>query len=190
MAKGQMRLILTGSAAKPGYLKSQRSLGDDDVVTAEKTVKPRVGKASPGVKRRVVGVKRVRVPPPVTAAATSADAWLFQLPYATPPLTLNQRLPWRIKARVTAEVRTAAFALAKHAKVPKNCSRVRVTLIYRPKDQRRRDAINLVSTLKAVEDGLVDARVVADDTPEYIDPVMPQIWPRDPSQTQQTTGTC
>lgn len=151
-------------------------------VTAKKTVKPR-GSTKPAAKRRVVRARSVLAPPPVTAAATSADAWIFRLPYTTPPLTLNQRLQWRIKARVTAEVRTAAFALAKHAKVPKNCNRVRVTLIYRPHVGRRRDAINLVSTLKAVEDGLVDARIVADDTPEYIDPVMPQIWPRDPAQT-------
>lgn len=155
------------------------------LVTAKtaKTVKTRARTVKPVVRRRVVARARIAAPPPVTAAATSADAWIFQLPYTTPPLTLNQRLPWRVKARVTAEVRGAAFALAKHAKVPKNCGRVRVTLIYRPKDQRRRDAINLVSTLKAVEDGLVDARIVPDDTPVYIDPVMPQIWPRDPAQT-------
>lgn len=108
------------------------------------------------------------------------DSWVLRLPWSKPPLSMNQRLHHHAKARITREIRDATFLLAKHAKVPKNCARIRVTLIYRPADGRRRDAINLSPVLKAVEDGLVDARIVPDDTPEYIDPVMPRIEERIP----------
>lgn len=99
----------------------------------------------------------------------------LKLPWTSPPLTMNQRLHYRVKAKLTKEIRDAAFLLAKHHKVPKHCGRIRVTLVYHPTDRRRRDAINLAPTLKAIEDGLVDAQVVPDDTPTYIDPVMPII---------------
>jgi crossover junction endodeoxyribonuclease RusA len=104
------------------------------------------------------------------------------LPWTTPPLSLNQRLDRHKKARLTREIREAAFLLAKHHKVTKGCSKIRVTLVYQPLDRRRRDAINLVPVLKAVEDGLVDARIVPDDTPVYLDPVMPQIHEPFPGQ--------
>lgn len=95
---------------------------------------------------------------------------------------MNQRLQHHAKARLTREVREAAFLLAKHHRVDKNCERIRVQLIWQPLGKRRRDAINLAPTLKAVEDGLVDARIVPDDTPVYIDPVMPVIVEPEPGQ--------
>lgn len=52
-----------------------------------------------------------------------------------------------------------------------------VTLHYRPRDNRRRDADNLVPTLKALCDGLVDAGLVPDDTPNYMHKHMPVIHP-------------
>ena len=33
------------------------------------------------------------------------DSWTIRLPYTTPPLTLNGRLHWATKARITREVR-------------------------------------------------------------------------------------
>lgn len=92
-------------------------------------------------------------------------------------MNINEIRHWRVKAKQTAEIREAVFVLARFAKVDRGCAKVRVTLHYRPRDRRRRDALNIVPTLKAAEDGLVDAGVMADDTPEYIDPVMPVIDP-------------
>ena len=37
-----------------------------------------------------------------------------------------------------------------------------------PRDRLRRDQDNLVPTLKPCIDGLVDAGVIPDDTPEYV----------------------
>ena len=42
-------------------------------------------------------------------------------------------------------------------------------------DARKRDEDNVVPTLKALCDGLVDAGVVADDTPRYMVKHMPKI---------------
>lgn len=95
---------------------------------------------------------------------------------------MNQRLHHRPKARLTAEIKDETILRARFHKLPKGCARVRITLIYRPADRRRRDAINLVPTLKAIEDGFVAYGLVPDDTPEFIDPVMPVIEPPEPGQ--------
>jgi Holliday junction resolvase RusA-like endonuclease len=97
---------------------------------------------------------------------TVAFAW------TRPPLTSNQRLHWAAKAKITAKVRAEAaevFAQDRPAE------RVEVTLTWFVKDKRRRDADNLVPTLKALCDGLVDAGIVPDDTPEYMVKHMPVI---------------
>lgn len=52
--------------------------------------------------------------------------------------------------------------------------------VYHPKrivvaDRRKRDEDNVVPTLKALCDGLVDAKVVKDDTPQYMVKNMPVI---------------
>lgn len=64
-------------------------------------------------------------------------------------------------------VRSDVRLLVRAARVPP-VSRVRVQLEYTPRDGRRRDTDNLVATLKAVCDGVVDAGVVPDDTPEFM----------------------
>ena len=102
--------------------------------------------------------------------------------WTAPPLNLNQRLHHRPKARITAEIKDETLLRARFHKLPKGCSYVRITLIYKPHDRRRRDAINLTPTLKAIEDGLVAYGLMPDDTPEFIDPVMPIIESPDPGQ--------
>ncbi|MEU5848955.1 hypothetical protein [Saccharopolyspora shandongensis] len=96
------------------------------------------------------------------------------LPYERPPLTANQRLHWRTRAELTRMIRTAAAVRARNAKVPAlGCCAVR--LVWTVTDRRRRDADNLVPTLKACADGLVDAGVVVDDIPELMTKHMPEI---------------
>lgn len=90
------------------------------------------------------------------------------------PLSLNARMHHMVKAKKTREVRDMAAMMTRAAKVPA-CRKIRVTLVYTPKDRRRRDPLNLVATLKACEDGLVDAGVVPDDNPLYVESVMPLI---------------
>jgi crossover junction endodeoxyribonuclease RusA len=101
------------------------------------------------------------------------ESWVFDLPQTT-PMSLNARMNWAVAAKMKKPYREAAHVLALQQKIPA-CKRVRVTLIYTPKDKRRRDPLNLVATLKLVEDGLVDAGVIPDDTPDYLESQMPLI---------------
>ena len=99
------------------------------------------------------------------------------LPYAKPPLSMNDRQHWAVKARITAGVRTSTARLAKAASVPTGLAHVTVTLCYRPKANRKRDADNLVPVLKACCDGLVDHGLTTDDTPDLMTKAMPVIHP-------------
>lgn len=92
--------------------------------------------------------------------------------WITPPLTENQRLHWRARARVVKDVRAAgrlAFARMRGHR------HVEVTLVWVVADRRRRDEDNITPTLKALCDGMVDAGVVPDDTPQFMAKNMPRI---------------
>jgi len=107
----------------------------------------------------------------------------LRLPWTTPPLSANDRRHWRAQAARVAEVRGAVrdavnlrgFAPEPLGELPWLAAHVVVTLTYYPRDRRRRDADNLVPTLKACSDGLVDAGVTADDTPDLMQKHMPII---------------
>ena len=107
--------------------------------------------------------------------------WTIRLPYTAPPLTLNGRQHWASKARGVREVRGTVATLARVLHIPA-CQRIHVTLHYVPRDGRRRDADNLVGTLKPCIDGLVDARIVPDDSPEYLTWSPPVIDPPDSNE--------
>lgn len=102
--------------------------------------------------------------------------WELQLPWATPPITANQRNHWRKQAALVRSVRGYVAACARgDDDCPHAADHVTVGLHYWPRDRRRRDADNLVPTLKAACDGLVDADVVEDDTPAFMAKLMPEI---------------
>jgi len=62
--------------------------------------------------------------------------------------------------------RHAAFVLAQHAGIPR-LQRFTVVLNWRPPTNRRRDVENYFATVKPCVDGIVDAGVAPDDTPEF-----------------------
>lgn len=101
------------------------------------------------------------------------EQWNVKLPFKRPPLNANQRLHWANRARMNAQVREAAAYLIKGVVPP--CGRVKVRLLWCVSDMRRRDPSNVMPTQKAVVDGLVDAGVVPDDTPEFVLEGMPII---------------
>ena len=92
--------------------------------------------------------------------------------WSSPPLTANQRLHWRKRAHLTKQVRGATLDLTQQFPAMR---RIQVELTWWVNDNRRRDADNVVPTLKAICDGLVDAGIVPDDTPEFMDKLMPRI---------------
>jgi len=87
--------------------------------------------------------------------------WEIPLPYKSPPLSLNDRMHWAQKARITKELRTLAYV---HARKIPDLVRCHVELVWYVNDRRRRDSDNPFPTLKALADGLVDAEIVEDDT--------------------------
>ena len=116
--------------------------------------------------------------------------WTIRLPYTTPPLSLNSRMHWATKANVTSGLRVGTAILAVDGRIPP-CDRIRVTLIYVPRDKRTRDRDNLVATLKPCIDGLVDAGIVPDDSPEYVTwepPIIAAPDPKDPHLRLEITG--
>jgi Holliday junction resolvase RusA-like endonuclease len=98
----------------------------------------------------------------------------YRLDWAAPPLTENQRWGhWAQRAAVVKDVRlTGKLLVARLGPQP----RVEVTLVWVVKDAHRRDADNIVPTLKALCDGIVDAGVVPDDTPWFMVKNMPRIF--------------
>lgn len=103
---------------------------------------------------------------------TAPTTYRLDLPYERPPLTANQRMHWARKAQITRAVRFSAKVAAHSIPALGRCS---VHLVWTVTDRRRRDADNLVPTLKACADGLVDAGIVADDVPALMTKRMPEI---------------
>lgn len=89
-----------------------------------------------------------------------------------PPLNANQRLHWAQKAKLTRMIRDETSEQA--IRIPR-AEHVMVRLTWVVSDLRRRDSDNIYPTFKAMCDGLVDAGVVDDDTPAYMDKRAPQI---------------
>lgn len=91
-----------------------------------------------------------------------------------PPLTMNQRIHWRQRAERTRKIRDSVAWKAKAMLLGQH-EHIAVQLHYATGDQRRRDADNLVPTMKPAVDGLVDAQLVPDDDPAHVTTVMPTI---------------
>jgi crossover junction endodeoxyribonuclease RusA len=95
----------------------------------------------------------------------------------TKPLSANgSRGSHWTHAALVRSLRHEAILRTRIAGIPA-CERVAIELHYAPKDRRRRDPFNLVPTLKPIEDGIVDAGVIPDDTPDYSVPTVPVIDP-------------
>lgn len=102
------------------------------------------------------------------------NTYQLQFAYPSPPLTANQRMHWGRRAKLTKQLRAEACAKANLADIPP-MQRCEVTLTWYVRDHRRRDVDNIVPTLKAYCDGIVDAHVSPDDTPQYMVKRMPEI---------------
>lgn len=95
------------------------------------------------------------------------NTWTVELPAGMPLLNANRRIHHMARARLTRDLRQAAYLCAKNAKVP-HLARAHVIAEYRPPDRRKRDSHNLFLSAKAAVDGLVDAGVLTDDSDEYL----------------------
>jgi len=102
--------------------------------------------------------------------------WIIDLPYDRPPLTGNgiQRMHRMQKGAVTKKLRSTTKQLVTKAGVPALAA-VKVQLVWLVSTAHRRDEDNVVATLKPICDGIVDAGVVPDDTPQLMEKAMPTI---------------
>lgn len=119
---------------------------------------------------------------------------VLALPYRRPPLSLNDRPPATkgavyARAAKIAELRRAVYALAHAANLPRGLPHVTVQLHYRPRDNRVRDADNLVATAKPCYDALAGGSrktpgygLVADDDPTRMTKPTPVIHPAEKGQ--------
>lgn len=96
------------------------------------------------------------------------EQWVLRFDDKRPPLSLNIERHWAPKRRIARVLRNGAAARARVARIPalERCSVQLIWVVARA--DRRRDADNIVPTLKAMADGLVDAGVVRDDTPDLM----------------------
>jgi crossover junction endodeoxyribonuclease RusA len=85
------------------------------------------------------------------------------LPLPPESLKPNARVHWRTKAKATKFYRETA-RWAAHAPHPAAWKSAEIQAHFRFKQDRRRDRDNLLASLKAAFDGLVDARLLADDS--------------------------
>lgn len=91
-------------------------------------------------------------------------AYRLVLPFAAPPMTMNQarRAHWAAQRSAKEEVQTAVWALAKQAKIPR-VDRCVVALVWYAATKTVRDSDGTAVMAKAAIDGLVSAGVLDDD---------------------------
>lgn len=100
---------------------------------------------------------------------TTGRTWTIAMPAGQTLLTANQRMHWSKRARITKQLRSDAFLMAKYAKIPA-LERAQVVCVYEPPPVRGvKDVGNLAPSAKALVDGAIcDAGVLPDDSDAYM----------------------
>ena len=93
----------------------------------------------------------------IPAAEYRKSEFTINLPWPSSALSSNARGHWRIKANANKVARSAAWALAREAKINKPMPDAMLVFTIYPPDNRRRDIQNMPHMLKAYIDGIADA---------------------------------
>lgn len=128
--------------------------------------------------------------------------WVIKLAYPTLPLSLNDRRHRMVIWRESRNLRNRVRTYAQHVGIPR-LNAIHVQLEWTPATRRKRDADNVVATLKPAIDGLRDypakykrdphtgekrlvepawRGVVPDDDPEHVTWSQPIIHPANPDR--------
>lgn len=94
--------------------------------------------------------------------------WTLAIPADQWWINSNYRNGWRRNAVLVKHWREQAFWYAKAVKLPTGLAKVHILATFQFRDNRRRDVHNLMPTLKAVVDGLVDYGLIPDDSTRYL----------------------
>lgn len=111
----------------------------------------------------------------VCGQAPTGTRWWVDLPTTLETVTLNSRRDKRTDGKILKQWREAAGWAVKAERVPQLQRGAVIRLHFWPGDRRKRDRVNLALIHKACVDGIVDAGVIEDDSPDHIDEKMPQI---------------
>lgn len=103
---------------------------------------------------------------------------VIELPWTSPPVSLNDRQHHHVKAKATAAAKALAVDAIRRAHVAPMVG-ANVTLHYRVKDKRRRDADNLAPVLKVCQDALVTLNILPDDSWVHVPKSGQEIHPPD-----------
>ena len=111
----------------------------------------------------------VEVPEGATEPLSAAQGvWTLTIQSELPMLNLNQRMHWAKKAQLTKHWRALTMVNAMAADLPRNLDRIHITAHVTKPTNRQYDVHNLMPTLKACVDGLVDYGLIPDDTNKYL----------------------
>ena len=106
------------------------------------------------------------------------------LPLPSGNLSPNSRCGWRAKAHSTAKYREAGYIVGLDAKsrsaFPRPWAAAEMRYRFFHRDSRRRDPDNLLASLKAAIDGIVDAGILEDDNGLIHQPVEQQVDRKNP----------
>ncbi|MBD1601968.1 RusA family crossover junction endodeoxyribonuclease [Pseudomonas typographi] len=87
---------------------------------------------------------------------------MLELPWPPAACSPNARSHWRKKANAARKYRADCHLLALQAKIAAPAGELLVVMEFVPPDARRRDLDNLLSSCKALLDGIADALKVDD----------------------------
>jgi len=91
------------------------------------------------------------------------------LPYPPSELLPNKHTHWSVKAKATREVREQAYWMAKNqTRLYGSWTSVALDITFYPPKGRVADMDGLYAAFKPCLDSLVDAQIIADDSPKVI----------------------
>lgn len=95
----------------------------------------------------------------------NGDRWTIPLPsYTRPPLSLNQRLHYQAKARISRQLAADVRNMLTAARAPRGLERIGLYLHWLPMQERARDSDNTFATVKVIQDACVGWGVISGDT--------------------------
>ena len=124
---------------------------------------PRGGQGAAGEAERVSGGQGVN-----EGGTGDSRTWTLTIPAPAAWISLNHRMHWAAKAKLTKSWRLATSLAARNAGLPKGLAHVHITATVTKPTRRAFDVHNLLGTFKAQIDGLVDYGIVADDSTKYL----------------------
>ena len=95
------------------------------------------------------------------------------IPYPDPKLNAHHKTHWRAVRPASKAAREAGYAMALYAldgAPPPNWTRARMDMVFWFPCNSGQDLINFAQMCKAAVDGIVDARIIADDNHTVLRP--------------------